>query len=303
MSNLDKYNRYPDPPERGRRAVPMMTQLAVTFGGFFLQFGALFFAFGMIFWWVFGAQSDVTSWYKFTGALATAGGTAIGSHDTGISEGGSDSTPGTPIYRIDYSFTAPSGAHLTDSCYATGLQYTSGQPVSVEYLPDDPATSRIIGTRKSALGAWGIFVAIFPGLGLVFMVVGLRGNLRALRILKVGKWARGKLVNKQATGTKINNNIVYKFTFEYEDESGQAHQITDKTHHTHLLEDEEMERLIYNPAKPSEGMLVDVLPGKPEVLEDGSIASINPGVALLRVVLPVGGVAAHAAVGLFYYVL
>lgn len=307
MSRLDKYNRRPDAsgpePSRDVKGVPLTTRISTMFGGFFTQFGALFFTFGMIFWWVFGAQSDVTSWYQFRGELESVAGVVTACDDTGISEGGSEHSPGVPIYKLEYRFNLGDDRAYTGVCYATGMLKQRGDRVSIEYVPGDPAVSRIKGTRKNVIGPLGLFVAIFPGLGLIFMFLGLRNGVRAARMLRVGKLARGRMVDKVATGTKINNASVYKYTFEFEDEQGRTHRITDKTHHSSLVEDEELERLLYNPKNPSQGKLVDTLPGRPKVNEDGEISGTGLKSALLRVCLPVGGVAVHALVGLFLYVL
>ncbi|MCB9934746.1 MAG: DUF3592 domain-containing protein [Planctomycetes bacterium] len=303
MGNLDQYSRRPGKESAGGRNVPLTTALAVLFGGFFLQFGAGFFAFGMIFWWVFGAQSDVTSWYRFSGNLQRIWGTALACEHTGISEGGGDSDPGTPIYRTTYHFELPQGTAFEGVCYGTGMYFQPGGPVEVEFLAENPEVSRIVGTRKAAIGAWGIFVGLFPGLGLLFMGLGLRGNLRAVRVLKRGKLTRGKLVDKQPTNTRINNRMVYRFTFEFQDEHGRIYRVSGKTHHTELLEDEEQERLLYDPEHPDGGVLVDTLPGKPELSPDGDLRGANPGAVLLRMLLPVGGLAVHAAVGVALYLL
>jgi hypothetical protein len=301
VSNLDQYSRRPGSAS-GRRFVPPTTALAVLLGGFLVQFGAGFFAFGMIFWWIFGAQSDVTSWYRFSGELTKVTGSALSVEDTGISEGGDDDSPGTPIYKVSYSFAPSEGRPMHGFCYGTGMYFTPGTPVDVEYVTGDPGTSRIVGSRKRPMDMSGLFVAIFPLIGLILMFFGLRGNARALRLLHIGKQTRGKLVNKEPTNTKINNQMVYKFTFEYVDEAGATHRMSDKTHHSHLVEDEQTERLFYNPRNPSEGKLVDLLPGRPRVDPDGSIGWVGVGAMGLRALLPVGGVAAHVAVGLIFYV-
>jgi hypothetical protein len=298
---IEEYSRRPG--QGSRRMVPPTTALAVLFGGFFVQFGAGFFVFGMIFWWVFGAQSDVTSWYHFSGELTQVRGSALAVEDTGISEGGSDSSDGTPIYKVSYGFEPLEGGYMRGASYGTGMYIPPGTAVDIEYVKGDPATSRIVGSRRRAIEAWGIFVAIFPGIGLVFMFLGLRGNARALRLLRIGKQARGRMVDKQPTNTKINKQTVYKYTFEYEDEAGTTHRITDKTHETGLVEDEATERLVYNPRKPDEGLLVDLLPGRPTIEPEGRIGWVSPVVALTRMLLPAFGTAAHIVIGLVFYVL
>lgn len=301
MSNLDQYSRKPGRDSTGGRSVPLSTALAVLFGGFFVQFGAGFFAFGMVFWWLFGAQADVTSWYRFSGELARARGTALVCTDTGMSEGGGKHSSGTPVYQTSYRFHDSDGRSFEGECYSTGLSFSTDQIVDIEYDPADPATSRIVGTRKKPWDAFVLFSAIFPITGMVIMVIGLRGNLRAARVLKTGKLTRGRLVDKQPTNTRINNRTVYRFTFEFQDEQGRSYQVCGKTHITELLEDEELERLLYDPEHPEGGVLVDALPGKPEITPDGEIKGANPGATLLRMLLPVGGVAVHVAVGVWLY--
>ena len=303
MGHLDEYNRRPSSDTTMRRGVPVTTQVAVAFGGFFPQFGAAFFTFGMIFWWFFGAQADVTSWYRFSGDLVHVQGTTISCTDTGMSVGGSDNERGTPVYRTEYGYEIEGGTYHESECYGTGLSFSPGQAVPVEYVAGDPTTSRIEGSRKKPWSAWVLFVAIFPIVGLLLMVLGVRSNLRKLKILKLGKATRGRLVSKEPTNTRINNQTVYKFTFEYEDESGNTHQVSDKTHITSLLEDEETERLFYNPDRPDEGLLVDVLPGKPRVDEHGNIGAASAGTAFARMLLPLGGTTAHLAVGVLFYSL
>ena len=301
MSRLDQYSNRRDHDSRPTRRVPVSTRIAVQFGGFFVQFGAAFFAFGMIFWWVFGAHSDVTSWYKFMGDLQTTQGTVTQVEDTGISEGGSDSSPGTPIYRVAFEFEL-NGVQYASDCYGTGYSPSRGTTVSVEYVADDPITSRIEGTRKSALGFIGLLVAIFPLTGLTFMTIGMMRNAGAARIIGVGRLARGRLVSKEPTNTRINKQTVYKYTFEFEDEHGATHQVTGRTHHTSLLEDEETERLIYNPAKPDDGVLIDTLPGRPTVSDDGQFSSVGVR-ALVLMILPVGGIVVHGAIGALMYLV
>jgi hypothetical protein len=115
--------------------------------------------------------------------------------------------------------------------------------------------------------------------------------------------ASRRLVDKQPTNTQINKQTVYKLTFEYTDESGATHRMTDKTHVTQLVEDEETERLFYDPRRPGHGKLVDLLPGRPIIADDGRIGWVSPVSAFVRALLPAGGMVAHAAVGVFLYVL
>lgn len=299
MSRLDQYSNKRRDESGSRRRVPFSTRLAVHFGGFAVQLGALLFAFGMIFWWVFGAEGDLISSFKMMGEVKAAQGRVTNVEDTGISEGGSDSTPGTPIYRVFYEFDVD-GVVYRDKCFGTGYYPSRGTPVEVEYAASDPAASTIRGQRKTPLGFFILLIGIFPGVGLVLMTVGLLRNAKAVRVLSVGKLARGRLVSKEPTNTRINKQTVYKFTFEFEDESGRSHRVTGRTHHTRLLEDEETERIIYNPNRPEDGVLVDTLPGKPQVDDNGQLQGVGLK-ALKLMILPMGGIAAHGLVAYFFY--
>lgn len=280
--------------------MPLSTRLVALFGSLIVQLGAFFFVLGMAFWWAFGAGTGIVAWIKLSGDVREANGVVVSAEETGISEGGSDTTPGTPIFRIAYRFN-PGGAEFEGASYDVGFNPQPGQGVVIEFLPDDPATSRIKDTRTSPLGILGLLVGIFPLTGLVMLLIGLRKGRRNARIVARGKITRGRMVDKQPTNVRVNKQTVYRYTFEFDGEDGQTHQITDKTHHTSLVEDEESERILYDPANPTAGRLVDTLPGRPKVNEDGTLSSVGAPAALLRMFLPVGGVLAHVIVGVIYY--
>ena len=86
------------------RPVPLLVRLRLLFGGMVSQLGWFFLGFGTIFFWAFVCRAELTSWYRFRGALPTAEGRVTASSDTGASEGGSKSRRGTPIYKNEFTF-------------------------------------------------------------------------------------------------------------------------------------------------------------------------------------------------------
>lgn len=327
MSRLDKYSRRPassrsanaapdlKPSRRddgsvrrdsrsreGGRSVPMSTVLGVAFGSALTQIGGIVLTFGMIAWWAFGSQADITSWYVFSGDLSRATGQVTDYRETAVSEGGGEGDPGTPIYHIHYEFTGPDGGIIRGDCYSTGMHFNPSGPVNIEFKPDDPWTSRIVGTRKAWFGFGAVFVALIPLFALVFLFFGLRRGFASAALLRFGKLTRGRMVDKQPTNTQINNQSVYSFTFEFLDESGNAHRVEARTHHVATLEDEETEAIVYHPQRPQLARLVDAMPGKPKIVQD-QVQPLAAGKVLRRLLFPVGGTLAHVAFALFWYVL
>ena len=67
-------------------------------------------------------------------------------------------------------------------------------------------------------------------------------------------------MHQEATNTKINKQTVYKLFFEFTANDGKTYQVVAKTHKTHRLLDEELEALVYDPANPSNAVVLDALP-------------------------------------------
>ena len=274
------------------RPVPPTVRVAALFGGFFNQFGWLFFGFGMIFVWAFVPGIDFTSWYRFRGDVATTQGTVTAVRKTHMSENNVE------VYEIRYAFAADDGRRYEGTSYTTGARYGEGQTVDVEYCKDDPGVSRIAGARRRPAPIWVSFVLVFPLVGLVFIVAGLKRGMKANRLLGRGKVGLGTLKSKEPTNTSINDQPVYKLTFEFAAEDGQTYEVVAKTHETHLLEDDAEERLLYDPWNPRYAAMLDNLPGAPEIDETGRLhpRSVARGLAVL--ILPLLTLLGH---GLYVY--
>jgi hypothetical protein len=298
VSNLDQYSHRPlearaASAQPASRSVPWAAGVSVLFGGFMTQFGAGFFGFGMIFCWAFLGMADLAGTFTFMGDLASANGRVSAVEATNARENKS------PIFRISYTFEDSQNKSHTGESYAAFSVPKVGDPVKVEYVPDDPASNRIEGTRRAEMPIWVAFVVIFPAIGMGAGIVGIRAGRRRLRMLYVGRMARGRLVAKEPTNTKINNQTVYKLTFEFTTPDGRVGRVSDQTHETARLEDESVELLLYNPDDINEGAAVDALPGGVRINDDGEITACSMPRALLLSLLPMGSIIVHGLVGVY----
>lgn len=262
---------------RPPRHVPPMLALRVMFGGFMNQFGWFFFGFGMIFFWIFGMQADLTGW-RFWGDVRETSGVIESRESTNMSENDRE------VIQYRYSFQDDRGDVYFGDAYSTKARLGSGSKITVEYLPDDPETSRASGMRRKPFSGWVLFVVIFPFIGSVFMMIGMRHGRKGARMLKNGVMTTGTLIGKERTNTKINEQPVYKLTFEFQAENLQNYQVTARTHLPQHLEDEPQERILYAPWNPNEAVVFDDLPGAPLIL-DGELVIYGKG-QLIRSILP-----------------
>ena len=277
-----------DPP----RPVPMGVRLAALVGGAMTQFGWAFFGFGLVFFWALFPAVELVSLVEFRGERETAPGTVVECKETNSKENE------TRVYAIHYAFTASDGVERRGVSYATGERRLAGSAVTVEYPKGRPSASRIQGFRRSTFSVWASFVAIFPLVGLAFILVGLRRGIKANRLLAHGKLGHGVLKDKQPTSVTVNDQRVWKLVFEFRADDGRTYETTVKTHETRLLEDEAQERLLYDPWDPNYVTVLDNLPGSPAIDEAGHLKSASPLRGLAVLIVPTIVLFGH---GLYVY--
>ena len=263
------------------RTLPITLTVRALFGGFLSQFGWLFFAFGMVFVWVFDAGGGVVEALRFRGTTVTVQGEVIASAGTSMS------VNDRQVYRNDYMFELPDGSDVTGTSYETGSWLNPGDVVEIEYLERNPQRSRIVGLRGTPAGLGVVFIFLFPLIGGIFGMVGLRSGLRVTRLMRQGRLTSGVLFTSEATSTRINEQPVMRLTFTFEDEYGAPHQAVAHSHETARLEDEPRELIIYDPRNPSEAAVLDELPCQPRVDVEGRFTPTQHGLpTALYVLLP-----------------
>lgn len=288
---MDAYYGLASPP----RHVPWPVRGQVLFGGFANQFGWLFFGFGLIFIWFFGSMADLSSIYFSLGQVETIAGVVSEVEETSATE--SD----IRVYASHYTFRVEQlEQEFPGVSYTTGPRFSSGDQVTVEYLAQNPEISRIQGARANLFSPWVVcLVGIFPSVGLGFLAVGVRQGIKGYRLLTNGRVGLGRLISKEPTNMRVNRKTVYKLTFEFKSDEGLTYQAVAKTHLTHLLLDEAQEQLLYDPANPTYAVMLDDLPGAPDIDELGRIQAANLGRSMLPLILPVLVLGIHGIIFLF----
>lgn len=276
MSGFSNYHLARPP-----RNIPLLLRGQLLFGGFINQFGWLWLGFTMIFLWVFGALTSLNGLYFLLSETETAPGVVTEIRGTNASENE------TPVYAIHYAFRVERlETDLLGHSYTTGRQFSSNEPVTIEYVSTNPEISRIQGTRIGTFSPWILcLISIFPAVGIGMIGSGLISGLRANRLLTNGQVALGRLVDKSPTNTRINDQTVYKLTFNFTADDGRQYQAFAHSHQPYSLEDEEQEQLLYDPRSPSRAVLLDNLPGQPTIDEFGTI-SADAGRSTLVFILP-----------------
>jgi hypothetical protein len=260
------------------RRVSTALRLRLMFGGVLNVIGWALTCFGMIFVWVFVGNSELNALGKFGADAGVVSGFVTGVEATSMSENDSR------VQAVHYDYEL-GGQKLSGTSYTTRSTPPVGAEVDVEFVLGDPAMSRVLGMRTAPFSAVVAFVWIFPLIGVAFVAFGLRSGRNAVRLLEHGEFARGRLVAKEATNTRINNQRVFRLTFEFEDARGATQKAVVRSHLLAALEDEETEPLMYDPHRDA-AVLLDALPGRPQVDADGGFETVRPGVAIAVLILP-----------------
>lgn len=237
-----------------KRIVPARVKLGIIFGKFQTIFGLVFFLFSLIFFAIF------FSFVKFDEPGNNS--PAIEGIVTKV-ERTNTSVNDREVYAFHFEYRLPDGTIHSGKSYSEKMYYETGSAVEIQYSADDPAISRIKGMRSGEFGPW-IMLAMLPFLltGLGFLIFGLKKAKKEIYLLQVGELAHGTLLNKEPTSVKINNQTVYKLTFQFTAGDGNAYTTVCKSHKPHLLEDEEKEKLVYDPNAPEQALLLDSLSQK-----------------------------------------
>ena len=193
----------------------------------------------------------------------------------------------------DGSSTGPDDAEYKGVSFNTGRQFKEGQKVTVEYPQGKPRTSRIKGMRQKPVGLLGLLPVVFPLLGLLFIIAGIRKGIKANRLLALGEQTTGTLKSKEKTRSQVNKKNVYKLTFEFNTPEGTTYQAVAKTHETKKLEDQKEEPLLYDPVLPSYAVMLDDLPGNPRIQQNGTIRAGSAIETIKVLVIPLATLIGH----------
>lgn len=272
---MSQYKRLRPPP----RFVALPIRIYALFGGVFNLIGWILLSFSFIFVWIFLVDSGWNSFFTFRGEIVTTPGIITDVYDTNAEENEYD------VVAHDYTFTV-NGVNYSGTSYITARESPEG-PATIEYIANQPEKSRIQGMRRETFSQsfLMLFILLFPLIGLVFVIGGMRRGIKANRLLVHGVFAFGELIDKKPTGTTVNDMPEYKMIFEYK-VKGQIYNCSAKTTEPEELEDDEKEALLYNPRSPEDSIMFDSLPGYPYVDASGGLKCESPGKSLLYLIAP-----------------
>jgi hypothetical protein len=273
------------------RSIPVSVRLQALFAGPSNQLGWFFFGFGMVFFWLFVCRADLTSWYRFRDPLQTVQGRVTGSSKTGATEGGRRSR-GTPIYKNEFAYFVD-GNQYRGISYATGVGPRAGTAITVEFAPGRPNIARIRGMRTNVFPGMVLFVTIFPLAGLGIVLSGLRRGFKACAFLANGVLTSGKLTLKSATNVRVNNRPVYKFAFVFTTQRGEVCTAETKTAAARF-ENDSPEPVLYDPTEPQQAVLLNDLPGAPQIDETGRVFNRKPAAVVTSCLIPTITVLGHS---------
>lgn len=283
----------PPPP----RSIPLTVILKLFFAGMVNQLGWLMLGVGIIFTLVIAKNSDMS----FINYPEGSGWKTVSGKITEVKESGfkesrkrrySGSTSKT-IYVFSYKYKTPDNKlHYGVSFSTNNTKGTDPKgkneysTVTVQYWKAKPDISRIKGFRMRPYASFGLITAVFPLIGLVIVIVGLYNGARAYVFMSGGAFAMGTLRDSTLDSFSTSNNPVYKMIFSYNDQTGREHVIQVKTRTPCAVEDDLKEPLLYNPKKPSSGVLLDLILGSPDINEKGIFVDRKPHLALLWCIIP-----------------
>ncbi len=253
-----------DPPRR----VGVRAQLGVVFGSLMVQVACGLLCFSLLFVAIFAMNSEALTRVEFMASTAQGEGEVLEVRETSSSENE------RVIMSVRFAYQVE-GSSYEGTSYALNAPFDPGDKVRVEHVVNRPESARIVGMRARTFSSLAAFVFLFPFAGIALLVGALRSGLRTRRLLRDGRLGYGRLVEKEATSGSVNEQRIYKLTFEFvlpraevfgnhQDKWSQwaeTHRFHHKTHKTEKLEDEALEPLLFDPRKPGNAVLVDALPG------------------------------------------
>jgi hypothetical protein len=160
-------------------------------------------------------------------------------------------------YRFKYSVRSQI---FSGTSYDVHQNLAQGDTVLVAYSRLNPQISVIKGMSSSAIPIWiFFFVLIFPVSGLLVLLNTTVSGLKNVELLEYGELAYGRFLNMESANMSINNQPFYKMIFEFT-VGYQNHIATAITNRPEYLQNEEGERLVYNPNDPTKSLLIGSLP-------------------------------------------
>ena len=249
------------------RRLDVVTQAVLLFGDMASQIGWLLVAMGSVFFWTIAVNSEARlfleerniDWQSKAGFIIAADSTLTVENN------------GQRVWKYSHSFGLDGQRYLGES-YSVGKKFDAHQTAYIRYDANNPHKNYLVGLRRhehSSQSDWFLLVPLF---GLLLLILPIRENLRIIRLLKIGDFTRGRLVDKYATGESIKTGgsvmPEFRYSFEFE-HTGIKYLATCRTHETNKVEDEETEIVLYDRYRPHFNLVYDAVQNMPVINEQG----------------------------------
>jgi hypothetical protein len=256
--------------------------------------GAAFLITGMLFTWVFAGDFRPIDEWRLSRSTTTVRATVTDVAATGATEND------VPVYAYHFTFTTPDEQTITARSYSTGRVWATGDRVSVWYVPGKPTVARLENTRRSQFDSFVLWVLIFPTVGAILFATATVRGLRYVILLRQGEVASARAISVEATNTRINNQPVMKYTYEFQGWDGQLYAGSSRALPSGEIGDEVEEPVLYLPSNPQLSVLVDALPLRCslDVDDAGQWASYESVWPVVWYILVWVGILANAGYGL-----
>ncbi len=289
-----KWNANPGSPPRN---VSLLVKARILLGGPTLFIGSLLLGFVLCFVWLFGGATLLRDWILFKESdIEKTEGIVISIRDANVE------LNEQRVYSYHYEFNL-NGETYQNQTKSFANRHHVGERVGIEYRTEDPHYSRIINLNTGKEGLWITVPFVFAGIAILGF--GIRNRLKGIRLLRDGIPEKAVLLHKTATGSSVNDNPVYKFTFGYTVDN-QDYVVTSKTHdltrfagEPNLNENasqnnskEIREPILYDPNTPRVSVLLDSLPGSPRIDSSGNI-NCNTSRLVLILLAPILVILGH----------
>ncbi|WP_426208869.1 DUF3592 domain-containing protein [Massilia sp. TWP1-3-3] len=242
------------------REVPLRVRLNLYVRSIMNIVGFSLFLFGAVFVAVAQSMADFGSTMQFRDSDPVTMGQLVDKRQTGNRSGG---RRGFYVFKYKFAYVAGSSRY-TGVSYAKDIGLMAGSAIPVAYVPGNPGVARIKGMSSGPFVKVGIWLALgaaaicVTGLGILFF--GMKKAWQFSFLVRKGVLTTGTVTGKVSTGWTVNGKNEFHVQFQFKHQDGRICTGSVKEHETDLLEDQQLEPVLYDAAKPSNAILVDGLP-------------------------------------------
>lgn len=246
------------------RHIPLPLLIRMFFeSNFLLLFGWIFFTFGSIIFCVFASISDFSDFVLSKDSPRTQ---AI----IYKKEYANARENRVSIYAYHYKFQVE-GQEYTGISYGYSSDYQVGNTATVIYKKGKPTYSRIENLRHKQFQPYFLlFIVIFPLIGGIILAIAIPKVFSKIRILREGTMGEATFSGMKPTNTTVNKQRVMKMSFHLQS-GGKTYTIHHNTHQTHKFFTDKPLKVLFLPHQPEKALLINSLPGSPEISEQGTI--------------------------------